>query len=241
MTQDFQDISIDVNPEIQIDLKLVGEEKTPVLIIDNFSLDNQAIIDYACEHSEFGSDNATAYPGIRSMLTRQYVVDVLKVVYPYLYKVYSIPLHLKLKTQARYYSILSKAENELQSSQRVPHVDSPSPYYFAILHYLNEGEFCDTGFFRHKPTGFEKVYAARTNEYYAKRESFFNEHGEPEAKYINQSSEQYELYDKIEYKANRLVAYPGCLLHSALVDPKRDLNPDPRTGRLTANIFVDFQ
>jgi hypothetical protein len=29
-------------------------------------------------------------------------------------------------------------------------------------------------------------------------------------------------------------------LHSGLVDPAVDINPDPRAGRLTANIFVDF-
>jgi hypothetical protein len=57
---------------------------------------------------------------------------------------------------------------------------------------------------------------------------------------VKGSNDEYELYHRIEYRPNRLVVYPGCLLHSGLVNPAVDINPDPRTGRLTANIFVDF-
>ena len=49
-----------------------------------------------------------------------------------------------------------------------------------------------------------------------------------------------ELYHRIDYRPNRLVVYPGCLLHSGLVNPVIDVDSNPRTGRLTANIFVDF-
>ena len=71
--------------------------------------------------------------------------------------------------------------------------------------------------------------------------TFIETHGEPAQRYIDGSTDHFELYSHIEYKPNRLVAYPGCLLHSGLVNPKHDINPDPRTGRLTANIFVDFK
>ena len=39
---------------------------------------------------------------------------------------------------------------------------------------------------------------------------------------------------------NRLVVYPGSLLHSACIHPVRSLSSDPRQGRLTVNTFYDF-
>jgi len=65
-------------------------------------------------------------------------------------------------------------------------------------------------------------------------------HGLPAAQYITSSTDHYELIDEIEYAANRMVIYPGNLLHSGLISPERDINPDPSRGRLTANLFIDF-
>ena len=65
-------------------------------------------------------------------------------------------------------------------------------------------------------------------------------HGLPPAKYIDASTDHYEIIHEIEYRPNRLVMYPGNLLHSGLVKPERDLGWDPATGRLTANLFIDF-
>nr|WP_220347645.1 DUF6445 family protein [Thalassotalea euphylliae] len=35
--------------------------------------------------------------------------------------------------------------------------------------------------------------------------------------------------------------FPGNLLHSTLVDNTNDISAIPETGRLTANIFIEFQ
>jgi len=39
---------------------------------------------------------------------------------------------------------------------------------------------------------------------------------------------------------NRLVVYPGSLLHTACINPACSVNADPRRGRLTVNTFYDF-
>jgi hypothetical protein len=122
----------------------------------------------------------------------------------------------------------------------MPHFDSSRPYYLAILHYLNEGSFCDTGLFRHRATGLEKITDDCHDGYVKSCREQFAEQGLPEKAYIKGSNEQYELYHRIEYRPNRLAIYPGCLLHSGLVQPDVDIDHNPRTGRLTANIFVDF-
>lgn len=237
----MQEASIQINPKASLTVQHVGEEKTPVIIIDDFALDTGDIINYACRSVEYGPDGTSAYPGVRGTLPRSYVRTVLNTVYRLLFQVYCVPDTLGLKTVNTVYSLISTPVDELTLAQCVPHFDSNDPFYLAVLHYLSPGDFCDTGLFRHKPTGFEIVTKPRFDEFMQSSKAFIGTHGEPPQKYIDSSTDQFELYDRIEYKANRLVAYPGCLLHSGLVDPERDINPDPGTGRLTANIFVDFK
>lgn len=43
---------------------------------------------------------------------------------------------------------------------------------------------------------------------------------------------------KIDYRPNRLLIYPGTLLHSGLIDAGTDLDTSPLSGRLTVNIFA---
>ena len=65
-------------------------------------------------------------------------------------------------------------------------------------------------------------------------------HGLPDAGYIQASTDHYELIEEIEYQQNRLIVYPGNLLHSGLIQAGRDVSWDPSVGRLTANLFIDF-
>jgi hypothetical protein len=237
----MQEGSIQVNPKASLQVLEVGEEKTPLIVIDDFALDTGAVIDFACSSVTYGPDSTSAYPGIRGKLPRLYVIEVLDRIYRLLFQVFSVPDNLGLKPVNTVFSLISCPENELTLAQRVPHFDSNSPNYLAVLHYLNPGDFCATGLFRHKPTGFEKVLEHRRDEFFRSSKAFIEAHGPPPRKYIDASNNHYELYERIEYKSNRLVAYPGSLLHSGLVNPAVDINPDPRTGRLTANIFVDFK
>jgi hypothetical protein len=168
-------------------------------------------------------------------------MPVLNSVFRLLFEVYSVPASLNLKPVNTVYSLIATPEDELSLAQCVPHFDSNSAWYLAVLHYLNPGDFCSTGLFRHRPTGFEKITEDRLGNFLASSRAYTDEHGEPPQSYINESAGQFELYEEIAYKPNRLVVYPGNLLHSGLVNPAVDINPDPRSGRLTANIFVDFK
>ena len=237
----MQEASIQINPNASLKVLNVGEEETPVIIIDDFALDTGDIIEYACRSVDYGPDSTSAYPGIRGTLPRSYVREVLNKIYRLLFQVYAVPETQGMRTVNTVYSLISTPVDELLLAQCVPHFDSNGPLYLAVLHYLNPGDFCATGLFRHKPTGFEQVTEPRLAEFIQSSKSFIETHGKPPQNYINTSTDHYELYHRIEYKPNRLVVYPGCLLHSGLVDPTRDINSDPGSGRLTANIFVDFK
>ena len=229
-----------INPNIKPIIKRVGIEQTPIIIIDDFVSDLTPLLNDAHHNQTFVEDPNSYYPGVRSRLPTDYVLEVLKAVYQGLYKVYDIPRTLKLKLKLNYFSLISKPEQELSLLQRIPHFDTSNPYYFAILHYLNPQQHGGTGLFRQTLTNHERIHDDRQNLHIESSQQHMNTHGEPDAKYHNASSDLFELYEVIAYKPNRLVIYPGNLLHSTIVDLSNDIDGDPKTGRLTSNIFVDF-
>ncbi len=235
----MQALNFQVNTAIQPQIIYLGLEKTPLILIDDFALDLSGLRQQA-RQSDFMQENQTYYPGHRAVLPKEYIAASLNALYQLIYKVYQVPEKLRLKPQMLFYALITQAENTLDPLQCMPHFDTSSPYYFALLHYLNDEPHGSTGFFRHKPTGFERVTDQRRQEYFQSAQQFVDTQGPPPQRYQIQSDEHYELYYQIPYKANRLVIYPGHLLHSSLVDVTTDIDASPVTGRLTANIFIDF-
>jgi len=233
-------LSIRTNPKSSPQVFAVGEERTPVIILDDFALDTGDVIRYAVQSASFAPDEAYVYPGVRARPPKQYIQEIVRALGPLLGQVYSIPAGLGLAVNA-YYSLVATPPEKLQVLQRVPHFDSTTRYFYAVTHYLNPGDFGGTGLFRHTPTGFENVTEDRLQAYAQAGDSYLRAHGDPPAEYIRATDDHYELFEAIDYRPNRLIAYPGSLLHSGLIDPDRDINPDPGTGRLTANFFMRFK
>ena len=232
-------LTYQVNTAIRPEIIYLGFEKTPLIMIDDFSLDLSGLRQQAWQ-LEFMKENQTYYPGHRAVLPKDYIAASLNAVYQLIYQVYQIPGKLRLKPQMLFYALITQPENSLNPLQCMPHFDTSAPYYFALLHYLNDSPHGSTGFFRHKPTGFERITDQRRPHYFESAQHFVDTHGAPPQRYQVQSNDHYELYHQIPYKANRLVIYPGNLLHSSLVDVATDIDASPVSGRLTANMFIDF-
>jgi len=235
------DLGFQLNSDSSLRVFYAGKEKTAVAVIEDFAADTQGLIDHACDSVEFDTDTTSAYPGVRAKPTRDYVVQVMSACVPLLYRLYSVPTTMRARLKRAYYSLVATAPEELRTLQRIPHFDGSAEYYFAVTHYLSPGQFGGTGLFRHKPTGFENITTARLDDYIKAGDEFIEKHGEPAAEYINASNDHFELYEQIEYRPNRVVVYPGSMLHSILIDPDRDLSADPASGRLTGNFFIEFQ
>lgn len=234
------EVNFRLNPDASPHVFLAGEEKTPVVIIDDFAEDTADVIRYAVNSARFDPDSASFYPGVRALPPSAYLQEVGRAIVPLLARIYSVPRELKPEVSASY-SLVATPPAELDVMQRIPHFDSNRKYHFAITHYLNPGGFGGTGLFRHKPTGFEKITSGKLPEYASASEAFLRANGEPPAQYIRESSDHFEFYLGIDYRPNRVVAYPGCLLHSGLIDPEKDISADPAVGRLTGNFFIDFR
>jgi hypothetical protein len=229
-----------LSPDAVVQLQHIGQEQVPVLVIDNAAADLKLLRDFAISQAMFQDDVYSYYPGVRAHLPKEYVIAVLSALYGYLQQAYSLPAQLRLQPKDLYYSLITRQPAELSMLQRLPHFDATSPYYFALVHYLADGEHGGTGFFTHLPTGFQRILPSREASYLQSAQGYIAQNGQPSANYPTGSDGHYALYHQIAYKPNRLLLYPGNLLHSALVDPANDICSNPATGRLTSNIFMLF-
>ena len=230
-----------VNRDASPQVRVIGNERTPVIVIDDFARHPGAVADFACRKADFALEKKSAYPGVRAELSRDYDAAALRALEPLLRATYAVPEHLVLMRVNAVYSLVSTCERDLKITQCAPHVDSNKPYFLAMTHYLNRGDFGGTGFYRHVPTGYEAITEDRVGGLFNASYEHYALHGVPPPRYFRESDGHYELIHRVEYRPNRLLAYPGNLLHTGLIDPARDVNADPRSGRLTMNLFVDFE
>jgi len=233
-------VDIQLNNACRLDTRFVGNEKTPVITIDQPILSTGDLVRYACREAQFVADGKAAYPGIRAELPDEYVRAMVPQLVALISHTYNVPRAFEPHVIHRLYSLVTQKPEELGMLQRLPHTDNRSPWYFATVHYLSEREHAGTGFFRHRPTGYERITADRYQSYIDAAQAHMAAHGPPSEKYINDSDDHYELIDAVEHRPNSMAIYPGNLLHSGLIRPDRDIDADPATGRLTANLFLYF-
>ena len=198
------------------------------------------MLDYARKEASFGGGDEFAYPGIRAALPAQYAGLLVPHIVGLIRHLYNPPRSSQHQVIHELFSLVTRRPEELAPLQRIPHTDERHPFYFATVHYLNPGEHAGTGFFRHRPTGFERISADRYPALVQTANAHMESHGLPPAKYINESDDHFELIGDVDYRQNRLVLYPGNLLHSGLIRPDKDISEDPASGRLTANLFFYF-
>ena len=233
-------VDIKLNTTCRPDIRIVGDEKTPVVVIDEPIISTDELVHYASQHAKFSSDGGFAYPGIRADLPAEYAKVLVPELVALISHMYNTPRSYEHHLIHQLFSLITQKPEDLGPLQRVPHFDNHSPYYFATVHYLNPGNYAGTGIFRHRPTRYERIPEERYPSYVQAAESHIKAHGLPAEKYINASDEHFELIAELEYRPNRLIIYPGNLLHSGLIQPDRDISEDPANGRLTANLFLYF-
>ncbi len=233
-------IDIELNPDLKVEIRIVGNERTPVVIVDDIIRSPDTLIEHAATQAEFSTEGVQGYPGVRANLPPEYAETLLPALRKLIADTYEPPASFEFQLIHQLFSLVSQRPEQLHFLQRVPHFDNHSPFYFATVHYLNPDPHAGTGIFRHRPTGFERLPEERYPIFVRAAEAYVQSHGMPAERYINASDDHFEMIAELEYRPNRLVMYPGNLLHSGLIEPDRDISADPRTGRLTANLFLYF-
>lgn len=224
-------------PRLTVAKTLLGHEGEPLLVIDNATADPQRLVDDAARATfapAFGP--AGGYPGLRAPAPLDYVETVARALFPQIVDAFGLP-PVKLARAECNFSVVTQLPETLVASQREPHVDTADPLQFAILHYLCGPEHGGTKFYRHRATGFEALTPDRIAPYRAARAC----EPPPPPGYPARTSDAFEQIGGIDAAFDRIAVYRSRLLHSGLIPDPARLSSDPRTGRLTANIFLTLR
>jgi hypothetical protein len=218
---------------LPISARRIGREGEPVVVVDDFAPDPQALRVHAAA-SAF-TPAGDHYPGLRAPLPKTYlgqVSDTMAIVFKEAFGATG-----RVRVLDARFSIVTATEAELTLVQRLPHVDATVPGRLAMVHYLAAEEWGGTQFYRHRSTGFETINEGRSGAYLAALERETALH--PPQGYIDGDTPLFERIDVVSARFNRAVFYRSHLLHSGAVPSDAVLPADPATGRLTVTGFFD--
>jgi hypothetical protein len=213
----------------------IGAEQVPVLVVDDFLSEPEALVDYAAAHGGFGPA-AASYPGVSAPAPGIYSFALRAFLGPAVAEAFGLD-GFKVGRERIDFSMITTPPERLAQVQRMPHIDNTSPDHFAVLHYLCAPAHGGTAFYRHRATGFETVDAGRFEAYKSAVEHDLAALGPPPAGYIAGDDAIFERIAGFDAVFNRVLVYRGHSLHSAEVGAEEGFDADPRRGRLTANAF----
>ncbi|MFL6844357.1 MAG: DUF6445 family protein [Allosphingosinicella sp.] len=227
------------NPAARIRIVRIGRSGEPVAVVDDALIEPDRAIDLAASLSFSPADEGRGgFPGIRAEAPRAFATALIDVALPLIERVFGLAPSALSGFDASF-SIVTADPAALHPMQRIPHIDTRDPGRLAILAYLGRPAIGGTAFFRQDSTGLEQVGPERFDDYYAARRRDLERLG-PEPAYPGRETPGYTETAHFEARFNRLLIYRSCSLHSGVIPFDRRLSADPREGRLTANIFVDF-
>lgn len=219
----------------------IGAEQEPVLVLEGAMRDPGRLVDYAAREVAFapvfGPDGG--YPGIRAPAPLNYVGALSRALDPVIRRAFGLD-GVKLARAECSFSLVTLPPGALAPLQRVPHVDTVDPLQFAVLHYLCDPAFGGTAFYRHRVTGYESLTGKRLAGYEAARDEELKALG-PDPAYIIGDTDHFVRTAAFEAAWDRVIVYRSRLLHSGRILAPERLSADPRHGRLTANIFLNYR
>lgn len=216
---------------IEPHLLYVGHEKVPVLIVDNYVADLDAIVSRARALSPY--PQASPYPGERLFITpgdslmADYISPMLNTLAPIISDAFNADI---LGAISASLSRVTTRPEKLTRYQSHPHFDDTSGTMIAILHYLTPT--MGTALYRHRATGLERITEDKLAYYLASIE-----HLGARENYMCGSNDEYEMTAAITGHRGRIAVYPSNALHSGMIPPDHftDLGCQER---LTTNVFI---
>ncbi|UTF61335.1 DUF6445 family protein [Gilvimarinus sp. DA14] len=229
---------VQLNPHARIYHHKMGAERQPVLIIDDFLLNPDALIEHACR-CNFAREKKL-YPGHRAEAPDVYTQALRSALPQLLSRVFDTrPGDINAAESS--YSLVTQAPETLQMLQRLPHFDSLNGRELASVYFLcnrDSERYGGTAFYRHRATGFESVDSTRIKTYSRSVEDQLRDGKAPAAGYIYGDTELYQQIDQFAARFNRLILYRCTSLHSGLIDSEFDFSRDPANARLSINTFL---
>jgi hypothetical protein len=220
---------------IKVQLRRIGAERQPLLIVDDVLDDPRALIE-AARRAAFYTPPHTHYPGVNAPLPEAYYRTVVTALRGPIEAAFGLSQSVYLNYFG-FFALATTPAADAEPIQKIPHHDCPDPDRLALVHYLCRAPHRGTGFFRHRATGFESVDETRQANYVAAAQAELAQAGAAAA-YAGPNMATYDLIDQADLVFNRLIIYRSHVLHSALLG-RGGGGGDPAAGRLTANGFIE--
>jgi hypothetical protein len=230
-----------LNPNASIRREQISERQFCV-VVDDFLSNPAALVDYAAAHpGEFSRPNI-GYPGAQIRVNDDSMAEIFRFVRSSMSKLYGF-----FRTKIGIRSLLSMVTSppdELTFMQRICHIDpnlEPGRAKYAALIYLfHDARLGGTSFYRWHDEDLVWKGVKMLREDARKGEEFFARHfktfREP-PRYMTESNEIAERLLTVPPRFNRFVFYSGDIPHTGTIAAPELLSDDPRTGRLTLNLF----
>ena len=232
MTQSLPPLSL--NRNARIDVRRIGEEQQPVFVVDEAFNGCEDLVEFAAQSAFVTPTAGSYYPGLNAHLPSNYLSTLLPALERPLTEIFDA-LPGRLGRAYGFFGLTNLSPAQMAVRQSLPHTDSANARSFATVHFLS-ASFGGTAFFRHKATGFEVVSNVRANEFQTVRTREINSHdGRPR----ETLSDLYEEIAHVEPAFNRLILYRATQLHAMRLENAEALNTNPKSGRLTANTFLN--
>ena len=234
-----------VNPRCHASVQFVGNDRAPVLIVDDLLADPQALVEHAHSGAAFRKEDKDFYPGLRSALSMAYAENIHRHLHALLLETFYKSQPADIDALSCLLSLTMTRAQDLRPIQTVPHFDSFDSRQIAAVHYLCDEQFGGTAFYRHRSSGYESLDAQRIAHYapQLKREVMQAAAQSPSRSlaYIHGDTALFACTGRVQARFNRAIFYRSNLLHSGDIAPGRVLPADPRTGRLTANTLAQIR
>jgi hypothetical protein len=217
----------------------IGEENSPLLIIDDFAHKPADFISHVGDGSSFKADGKNFYPGKRSPAPQVYSEEICKKYLPLFKSYFGLDKAISAKPVMSAFAITDRAPEHLKPIQMLPHFDTTNLNQLAVVHYLCEPEHGGISFYRHRASSFETITQKRLAGYghQLKKEAIAHQlHKNP--CYMGGNNALFEKLHTVEARMNRAVIYPSRMLHSGDINPLLGLSSDPKIGRLTIGSFI---
>ena len=231
-------LSLTTAEAISIKKLHIGNEASPLLVVDNCIEQTTQLIDWA-SHQTF-IKNSPYYPGIRAEAPLDYQQCLLSTLQTTLIDFFQLPSP-QLHFSVCHFSVVTTPPQQLKLLQRIPHFDSLNRLGLAAVHYLFKDDLGGTSFYRHNKTGFESIDETRKLAYFSSLEAENDGPNMPKASegYINGDTPLFTRIAEQQGIFNRLIVYPRNILHSGSIRNELFYGDKAISNRLTINSFID--
>jgi len=220
-----------LHEKCQMRVDRIGVQGLPVVVIDNFLLDADQLVEYAATRAGF-QPAAAMYPGVQAPVPAPYPLFAHFFTRRIIPEVFGLGGNDVIDCLCTF-SMVTAPPNRVGVRQRIPHTDFLDPNVVVILHYLFTNPHGGTSFYRHRRTGYETMSRDRQATYETTLQQELA--SAAPAEYIAGDTPLFERIASYDAVFNRAIIYKSTSLHAATIGRDFTYDGNPRTGRLTAN------